>query len=326
MNVLFLIGNGFDINVGLKTRFSDAIDTYLKEQNNDPRIQKFKRDISRDFEHWSDFEKQLGIYTEEFTPQNIDDYYFCIRNFRESLVKHLKNEESRIDYNMCKNDIISIFSRSIANFYERLTPVFENDIKSIIYKGEVASYNFITFNYTNVLDKCIKILNEDTNLNNEDIYIDDILHIHGTTEEHVILGVDNVGQIRNKELLSDEKINRAIIKPFITKKLNNLNKGVSLIENSHIICIFGLSLGETDKSWWQTIGTCLKNKDVHLVIFNKVPEFNQIHPEISIENRDKVIDKFLLYADITHYMQILPKIKINMQIEFILVLIPICLT
>ncbi|OAV76011.1 hypothetical protein Barb7_00336 [Bacteroidales bacterium Barb7] len=304
MNVLFLIGNGFDINVGLKTCFKDALETYLNDQNNDPRSQKFKEDINQDFENWSDFEKQIGIYTEKFSHQSIEDYYFYIRSFRESLVKHLKNEESRINYNVCKADIASIFKKSIVNFYEGLLLTHKNIIESILNRERSIRYNFITFNYTNVLDNCLGILKKNGSLNNDvaiDHEVDKIVHVHGTTKEHVILGVDNVEQIKNKDLLIDEKLKRTIIKPFINKELNSLNdkECISLIEHSHIICIFGLSLGETDKSWWQTIEKRLRNVDVHLVIFDNATEFNPIHPEDNIDNINNAMKKFLLSAGIT---------------------------
>ena len=71
MNILFLIGNGFDLNIGLNTRFQNALSYYLKKSNNNPRTQKFKKDIDKNFEKWSDFENQMGIYTKEFTPKKL---------------------------------------------------------------------------------------------------------------------------------------------------------------------------------------------------------------------------------------------------------------
>ncbi|MDR0865136.1 MAG: bacteriophage abortive infection AbiH family protein [Candidatus Symbiothrix sp.] len=304
MNVLFLIGNGFDINIGLNTRFKDALNTYLKDQNDDLRIQKFKKDISQDFENWSDFEKQMGIYTENFTQQNIEDYYFCINNFRESLAKHLKDQELRINYNANKEDIISIFGKSIIEFYNGLILTSQNRIKSIVNLNEQILYNFMTFNYTNILEHCLEILKTEMkpfNPNRPNDHINKILHIHGTTEENLILGVDNIEQIKNKELLDEEKLHWTIAKPIINRELGNQTdrEGASLINNSRIICIFGLSLGETDKSWWQSIGQWLQDTNRHLVIFDKVPKWNHLHPVESIEKRKALSKKFFLSADIT---------------------------
>lgn len=35
MNITFLIGNGFDLNVGLKTKFSDYLVEYTKDEKKD---------------------------------------------------------------------------------------------------------------------------------------------------------------------------------------------------------------------------------------------------------------------------------------------------
>ena len=161
MNILFLIGNGFDINVGLNTRFRDVLKSYLKESNEDPRIQKLKKDIDRNFENWADFEKQMGVYTENFTLETIDDYCFCIKNFKEFLIKHLKKEEERIDYEDKEKDIVDAFNVSISTFYNGLTNNSKNILMGLIQtaknRNEPPVYNFISFNYTNVLDRCIEI-------------------------------------------------------------------------------------------------------------------------------------------------------------------------
>lgn len=322
MNILFLIGNGFDLNIGLNTRFQNALSYYLKKSNNNPRTQKFKKDIDKNFEKWSDFENQMGIYTKEFTPKNVDDYCFCIRDFRESLVEHLKNEELRINYDTQKEAIVSVFRKSIINFYENLVPASLNALRALTnQKNEAIYYNFITFNYTNVIDKCIEIIkhgnspfnsrkNGNHTLNDT---INQILHIHGTTQNNVIMGVDNAEQIVNTELSKNTKLARTIIKPVINEKLKNLNDrtGISIINNSNIICVFGLSLGETDKTWWKIIGEWLKKGNNQLVIFDIVPQWNPIHPEDSIEIIDALIEKFCAAAGIKPESSLTDKIHIG---------------
>ena len=45
-NVLFLIGNGFDLNCGLKSRYIDAYNYYCsKTSNNSEVIKKFKKEL-----------------------------------------------------------------------------------------------------------------------------------------------------------------------------------------------------------------------------------------------------------------------------------------
>ena len=48
MNITYLIGNGFDRNMGLSTSFSDFLKELLKEvEGDDPQIRKFKEDIRK---------------------------------------------------------------------------------------------------------------------------------------------------------------------------------------------------------------------------------------------------------------------------------------
>ena len=72
MNILYLIGNGFDLNLGLKTSYKDFINYYkaLKMEYKKNSILKFisyieDKKIAGD-PNWSDIEIQMGLYTEEF--------------------------------------------------------------------------------------------------------------------------------------------------------------------------------------------------------------------------------------------------------------------
>ena len=302
MNVTFLIGNGFDLNVGLDTRFRDVLQSYLKEESKDPRIVGFKKDIDQNIENWSDFEKQMGVYTEKFDQHNVDDYCFCMKNFKEHLINHLRNEEKRINYDASENKILSIFSKSIREFYHGLEQGPQNTLKNT--PTNQARFNFISFNYTNIFDECIKILKQHLQKPanaNQRMMLGSVLHIHGSTEKNVIMGVDNETQIENKEISNDRKIVRTIIKPAINKNLKILNddNAFALINISSIICLFGLSLGDTDKTWWRQIASWLKTPNRILIIYNVVNQWNPIHCDEMIENVDDAMDKFFLAAEIS---------------------------
>lgn len=67
--VLYLVGNGFDIQQGLNTRYVDMFNYFLlKEPNsNNFFIQKYKNDLlnNQHIELWSDFERSIGVFTAE---------------------------------------------------------------------------------------------------------------------------------------------------------------------------------------------------------------------------------------------------------------------
>ena len=60
MNILFFIGNGFDINLGMKTRYSDFYKYYKDIESKSNVIQKLKEEIAERIVNWSDLE--LGFW------------------------------------------------------------------------------------------------------------------------------------------------------------------------------------------------------------------------------------------------------------------------
>jgi hypothetical protein len=294
-----------------------VLDSYLKQEieiesmateGQYKAIQKFKKTIKEDRGNWSDFEKQLGIHTGEYGDSEVDDFCDCVKHFNEHLIEYLKTEENKIDYIFHNNNISNIFTKSISNFYNGL-----NSSAQSLFAGQVSTekinnrniqYNFISFNYTNVLDNCIDAIRITSKQHRCDI--GRILHLHGDTIRNPLVGVDNQSQIINKNFSSDKKIARHIIKPHINDKLKNFNNrdATSLIQKSHIICLFGLSLGETDKTWWKIIGNWLKeHSERQLIIFNVVEPWNPIHSAEEIENIDKVVGKFCAAAGISEAAQ-----------------------
>ena len=64
MVITHIIGNGFDINQGLKTSYKDFYrDYYLKQDSSESVIDELKSAISGDIENWSDLELAIGKYT-----------------------------------------------------------------------------------------------------------------------------------------------------------------------------------------------------------------------------------------------------------------------
>ncbi len=84
MNITFLIGNGFDLNLGLKTSYQDFLDYYLKNTNNDTEIIKYFKNIIKeeqenDIDTWADAEIFLGKITEKF--DDADKFLKCFEGF-----------------------------------------------------------------------------------------------------------------------------------------------------------------------------------------------------------------------------------------------------
>ena len=52
--VTFLIGNGFDIGLGLETKYADFVTAYLKQPSKTDVIVKLKKAINQDADFWGD--------------------------------------------------------------------------------------------------------------------------------------------------------------------------------------------------------------------------------------------------------------------------------
>lgn len=72
MRILYLIGNGFDLHVGLKTSYFDFLKYYLHQpfpadidDVGKRFITRLKADINQNFELWSDLELQYGKHFEQ---------------------------------------------------------------------------------------------------------------------------------------------------------------------------------------------------------------------------------------------------------------------
>lgn len=75
------------------------------------------------------------------------------------------------------------------------------------------------------------------------------------------MGVNDSSQIKNTELSAIKSICNEIIKP-----LQNVDIGSEyqinaekVIRTSNVICIYGMSIGTTDKLWWNLIADWLSS-------------------------------------------------------------------
>lgn len=278
MNITFLIGNGFDINLGLKTRYEHFYPYFIEKAKKDNMIRNW---IDGDERLWADLEEKLGKELIKVTDDVRDKFYDDKDELDGLLIEYLEKEQTRFSLEE-QEKIKTEFTRSMINFYSELSI---NDVASVRstlekYKNEEYVYTYITFNYTDILDRIIGLYNEKEksisihqgNGGSRNNRLGKIIHIHGTTEEEMILGVNDVGQIDN-DLLKDDEI---FLDTFIKRRMNNsigqrkTESAIEVINQSHIICVFGMSIGNTDKMWWEElIKWLMVSENNKLIIFLK---------------------------------------------------------
>ena len=282
MNVTFLVGNGFDLSAGIDTSYRAFYRWYCGQPSRVPEVQKLKKDISNYLEYggetWADFEMGLAKYTEKFTVEDAESFLECYEDAHEGIIDFLEEVERSVDFNNISEEQSKQLKDGILHFYRELRPADRREIEEIITAGKTSStkINFVSFNYTDVLDKCIENISsaplEQWRYSNYNYStaIGSLLHIHGSLEEYPILGVSDEAQIANKELLSVPVIRTAMIKARSVTSVGQFwySEAEQLIDKSQIICIFGMSLGASDARWWEKIGQWLKgNSSRHLIIF-----------------------------------------------------------
>lgn len=124
----------------------------------------------------------------------------------------------------------------------------------------VIRYHFISFNYTDALDKIVNQAKKQTfpgtHTCSSTRYQDElgnILHIHGTLINNLILGINDVTQIANPALHDKKGLTDYIVKPSVNDSLGEQQTETAkrIIDNSDYVCVYGMSLGDTDRLWWE---------------------------------------------------------------------------
>ncbi|WP_368236096.1 AbiH family protein [Clostridium perfringens] len=275
MSITYLIGNGFDISVGLKTKYSDFYkyvinSNELKNDNNE-----ILESIKNESDLWSDLELGLGNYTEGIGNDidKLEKFYDDKFQIDIILREYLKTQQENIDWEKSKDNIQKNFMESIYSFYSMFNTAQRNKIKEVINHYRIGDYNIISFNYTNVIEKCVQLSEETIKL----------VYLHGSLKnDNTILGVNDSEQIKNKFFKESSEMSIVMNKLKINEDIGEytINKAENILEKSLIVCVYGMSIGDTDKYWWEKIIENLVNNKTKMVII--------FHYEPNLDMRDRL--------------------------------------
>jgi hypothetical protein len=268
MNILFVFGNGLDINLGLKNSYQDFYDYYLDRPSSSPLIEKLKDHLKKErYGQWSDLELGLGRYTEEV--DSVEDLEVIYHDLDDNLQSYLKVSVTSfsIDDSLRNN-----FIRDLNTSYRGLPGVASQEVNYYLSQIPNHNINIMTFNYTNVVEKILyfKIPNKTFPLSiSQFSSVNSVQHIHMTlNHSDIIMGVNDESQIKNNTLICSE-CKGLMIKPYINQRLGMRVDSECMynINNADYICLFGLSLGETDNIWWKAIGERMRTSSARLVLY-----------------------------------------------------------
>ncbi|SCY97764.1 AbiH family protein [Flavobacterium caeni] len=302
MQILFIIGNGFDINLGLKTGYIDFCKTYQRRKSKNPVIQALKSDIKNGVYSWADLEKRLGEYSNKLeSEQDLRDIY---QDILLNLGNYLQKQENRKDWTGLKH----------GEFYNYLcspeNSLRQKDLNAITsFKNKWAQHRWeidiVNFNYTTTIENLFEVNPVNIRIgyhhNSAEIKLRRVMHIHGTLE-NMVLGVNDLSQILNEKFCKNQKITN-----FFIKSNNNRIQGHTIDEifeqrilGSNLICIFGSSIGETDNIWWEKIGQHLvTSSHCQLIIFTYIANLNKRLPYLYGEAEEDMKQKFLNAAKLS---------------------------
>lgn len=266
MNITFLVGNGFDINLGLDTRYTDFYPKYLDKGYNDI----ISNAIADNYDNWADLEIALGKLLKDITPEQVNEFLDSKGRLEGDLAEHLRYQESRLAYS--GNNLPHEFQKNIIGFHQEFSAKERTDFQSWL--STVAAsivYQFISFNYTRCLDDIVEIGKTVQPFASHDFrsgahYKDSVgtvHHIHGTLDDDLILGINDITQIDNSVLQADSRVVDYIVKPEVNEALGGqrIETAKKIINASDYIGVYGMSIGDTDLMWWQYLLAWLQKKE-----------------------------------------------------------------
>lgn len=221
---VLVVGNGFDLNLDLKTSYSHYLDSnHFKELLQRNSLAKYLEGCKKTSK-WVDIEKELYNYSTHLFYERENLLY--PHPDKEELIRNLRPDYKQI-CNSLKKYLIEATN----------CPIEFNDkaawnIVSKFFSKNIYTY-ILTFNYTKTIEK-IQQLYFSTNTN---YYIN---HIHGSLFDNIVFGIEDSAEVAKEHI-------------FLYKSYNttqNINGLISVFENAKNITFFGYSLGETDHSYF----------------------------------------------------------------------------
>jgi hypothetical protein len=296
-NVTFIIGNGLDLSLGLKTSYKDFY-YHVQQHNLHPKNRIYQK-IKENLLTWADFEVTLGQYTQyiESAPEKdrkkeSESFHEDLQEIIADLGEYLELQEESV------YDLVGgyKFSLNQQGFFEELASDDQRRRAQAHLQSYPVEINLITLNYTRTLEKILtgKASSDDLGLS-----FQTPLHMHGGTSELLTIGVSEVSQLYTG--MSQQEKND-LIKPRLIAALNDgrIEDLRRIIDSSSLIIFFGTSIGETDKYIWDYVIRWLRaNKGRHIIIHKYDTNYSakaRQSPRVQRQFDNNVQDNLLKYS------------------------------
>ena len=319
MNIVYLIGNGFDKNLGMKTDYREFYEYYLHlpHRNDSDVVKMFKVQLDANLKYWSDLELALGCYLEFLDADQAVELH---EHLIDHLSKYIEIEENDWPFD---RDQKGLFNRYLMNPHKegRLSEMETTAIDTYRSRWNIQAWDIkiITFNYSKSIERITQNqFGKIGNHGNYDIVLSAMEHIHGFTDERMILGVNDASQIANEKLRGESRVTNRYVKSDCNNNAYRRAhdaKCLQWISKANLICTFGLSFGDTDKKWWEAIGEALK-RDCKMILFEYNPGkvFNKNQGPAQLDEEEQVKNKFLKQTNVED--SLIKKVKTNICVAY----------
>lgn len=267
MRILYLIGNGFDLAYGLKTKYTDFYEKFVEPSAEDSEdVKKLKNNIGDNYSTWADLEKAIGEYASGYNSSVLfeETFYYLkdsLQKYISEIDKSFNPTDSQISY--ARN---SIMHPELQLEEADLSP-YQSFISSVLPYSPGINIDVVTLNYSRTFEKIFG--NNYTKSLSNDYRIMSLRHLHGVIDDTIIMGVNDPSQIDNPSFRENEDLMGIVVKPEVNDAMRNLSNSrvEELIKNANVIVLFGVSLGKTDSKWWDLIGQQYARDSFRLMYF-----------------------------------------------------------
>lgn len=316
MNITWIIGNGFDLNLGLQTSYGTFMSKeYLSgDESKWPKAKRLLVDRARkcglsEAELWSDLEALLGIVSSQYDASNEEEvelFHEGWEELMEELETYLAKQDNAFLEVGPRQEEVEEFWSSVVRLGSRLKDKDSDIIDVYSHFSQNHYYSFLTLNYTHTIDAFVTSAKEAhspfatrTLVNTHYDSAVDPLHVHGVLatdrQGGIVMGVSDPTQIANEVLASDDDA----LALWIKARRNNLYRNrrneqlKRCISESNVIIIYGCSLGKSDAYIWKQIcGWIANNASRRLLILDyRVPPLGDCHLRGFQKERKAILGK-----------------------------------
>ena len=322
MNVVYIIGNGFDLQLGLPTSYSDFYKYYTSLESKSESVKKLKEAIKDKPKDWADLEIALGNFTSQVESaqdfcEAYDDLQLSLRDYILNVDDMMKTGELVLNadaktledgFTFPERMYGSDVAYTIEGEYEIVSPGFLS--RQSIYNAKV-----ITFNYTHVIEHFLGALLE-RNISKSMRYLNSVQHVHRevASNQSIWVGVDNEEQIEQESYRDNSEIICRIVKPWILTNRNRrmVNDARSLIKGADVLVIFGASLGLSDLSWAKLVAERVRNGAIVMLFIHN----DKSYPSDNAKLNDQIIYREEFIKKMGQYgVEILDESRIFVEIN-----------